>query len=353
MKFSTSSSALSLLALAATTFSPDSLMFASAKPLLLSKEKENDNNESLENGSESTTASGSSPQFETPADPSLNGSLSLVGLDPRQQLTKAEAKFLEETLRDVFNMFPQENGMDLVTRSVSIQQDIVNVPNDVSDGGINNGKKRSSDQETEDHTLTTIKCISANDVSDGGINNGKKRSLRSGDRGPHLNNDKMHFRDDEMCEYKFGPLKGEVIPGCKFDISYYRDCYCHNCDDDFQPNDTRHPSSAPSVHPLRKFLNNLDDDNPPNDTRHPSAAPSSAPSWAPTSSSLPSSAPVSALTNTGVQISRSPKQPSIYQIHMMNKKFCKILKASGFPHFKKVRKCQFSRGSIFKNLGGN
>jgi len=320
MKFSTSSSALSLLALAATTFSPDSLMFASAKPLLLSKEKENDNNESLENGSESTTASGSSPQFETPADPSLNGSLSLVGLDPRQQLTKAEAKFLEETLRDVFNMFPQENGMDLVTRSVSIQQDIVNVPNDVSDGGINNGKKRS---------------------------------LRSGDRGPHLNNDKMHFRDDEMCEYKFGPLKGEVIPGCKFDISYYRDCYCHNCDDDFQPNDTRHPSSAPSVHPLRKFLNNLDDDNPPNDTRHPSAAPSSAPSWAPTSSSLPSSAPVSALTNTGVQISRSPKQPSIYQIHMMNKKFCKILKASGFPHFKKVRKCQFSRGSIFKNLGGN
>jgi len=320
MKFSTSSSALSLLALAATTFSPDSLMFASAKPLLLSKEKENDNNESLENGSESTTASGSSPQFETPADPSLNGSLSLVGLDPRHQLTKAEAKFLEETLRDVFNMFPQENGMDLVTRSVSIQQDIVNVPNDVSDGGINNGKKRS---------------------------------LRSGDRGPHLNNDKMHFRDDEMCEYKFGPLKGEVIPGCKFDISYYRDCYCHNCDDDFQPNDTRHPSSAPSVHPLRKFLNNLDDDNPPNDTRHPSAAPSSAPSWAPTSSSLPSSAPVSALTNTGVQISRSPKQPSIYQIHMMNKKFCKILKASGFPHFKKVRKCQFSRGSIFKNLGGN
>eukprot|EP00532_Pseudo-nitzschia_australis_P011823 CAMPEP_0168219082 /NCGR_PEP_ID=MMETSP0140_2-20121125/8321_1 /TAXON_ID=44445 /ORGANISM="Pseudo-nitzschia australis, Strain 10249 10 AB" /LENGTH=320 /DNA_ID=CAMNT_0008147341 /DNA_START=582 /DNA_END=1544 /DNA_ORIENTATION=+ len=320
MKFSTSSSALSLLALAATTFSPDSLMFASAKPLLLSKEKENDNNESLENGSESTTASGSSPQFETPADPSLNGSLSLVGLDPRHQLTKAEAKFLEETLRDVFNMFPQENGMDLVTRSVSIQQDIVNVPNDVSDGGINNGKKRS---------------------------------LRSGDRGPHLNNDKMHFRDDEMCEYKFGPLKGEVIPGCVFDISYYRDCYCHNCDDDFQPNDTRHPSSAPSVHPLRKFLNNLDDDNPPNDTRHPSASPSLAPSSVPTSSSLPSSAPISAPTDTGVQIKRSPKEYNIYKLQMMNIKFCKMLKASGFLNFKNVRKCQFKKGSIFKNLGGN
>mmetsp|Transcript_6606 Transcript_6606/g.13079 ORF Transcript_6606/g.13079 Transcript_6606/m.13079 type:complete len:318 (-) Transcript_6606:251-1204(-) len=317
MKFSTSSSALSLLALAATTFSPDSLMFASAKPLLLSKEKENDNNESLENGSESTTASGSSPQFETPADPSLNGSLSLVGLDPRHQLTKAEAKFLEETLRDVFNMFPQENGMDLVTRSVSIQQKIAAVPNN-GDGG-----------------------------------NGKKRSLRSGDRG-RVNNDKMHFRDDEMCEYKFGPLKGEVIPGCVFDISYYRDCYCHNCDDDFQPNDTRHPSSAPSVHPLRKFLNNLDDDNPPNDTRHPSASPSLAPSSVPTSSSLPSSAPVSAPTGTGVQIKPSPKEPSIYQINMMNIKFCKMLKASGFPNFKKVRKCQFKRGSIFKNLlGGN
>ena len=321
MKFSTSSSTFSLLALVATTFSPDSLTFASAKPLLLSEEKENNNNDnkSPEKGSDSTTANGSSPRFEIPADPS-HGSLSLVGLDPRQRLTKAEAAFMEEALRDVFNMFPQENGIDLVTRSVSIQQDIANV---------------------------------LNDGSDGGNNNGKKRSLRSGDRGPHLNNDKMHFRDDEMCEYKFGPLKGEVIPGCVFDITFYRDCYCHNCDDDYQPNDTRHPSSAPSVHPLRKFLNNLDDDNPPNDTRHPSASPSLAPSSVPTSSSLPSSAPVSAPTDTGVQIERSPNEPSIYQIHMMNKKFCNMLKASGFPNFQKIRKCQFKKGSIFKNLGGN
>ena len=326
MTFSTSPSATLclLVTLAATTFSPNSSMFASAKPLL--PPKENDGNKSLEENNDNRTPS--SPRFEVPAVPPFqsspdnnNGSVSLVGLDPTKQLTQAEAAFFEEALRDVFNMFPQENGIDLVTRSVSIQQNIANsVPNGSGDGGSNNGKKRS---------------------------------LRSGDRGPHLNNDKMHFRDDEMCEYKFGPLKGEVIPGCKFDITFYRDCYCHNCDDDYQPNDTRHPSSAPSVHPLRQFLNNLDDDNPPNDTRHPSASPSSAPSWAPTSSLLPSSAPVLAPTGTGGQIKRSPNGPSIYQIHMMNKKFCKMLKASGFPNFKNVRKCQFKNGSIFQNMGGN
>ena len=327
MKFSTSpSAALCLLALAATTLSPDGSMFASAKPL---PTEENNDNKSLEenNNNESTTTRGSSPRFKVPAVPpshsspdNNNGSVSLVGLDPTKLLTKAEAAFFEEALRDVFNMFPQENGIDLVTRSVSIQQNIANV--------VPNG-------------------------SGGGNDNGKKRSLRSGDRGPHLNNDKMHFRDDEMCEYKSGPLIGEVIPGCKFDITFYRDCYCHNCDDDYQPNDTRHPSSAPSVHPLRKFLNNLDDDNPPNDTRHPSASPSLAPSSVPTTSSLPSSAPVSAPTNNGVQIKRSPNEPSIYQIYMMNTKFCQMLKASGFPNFKKVRKCQFKKGSIFNNLGGN
>jgi len=99
MNFSTSSSAtLCLLAaLTATSFSPDSLAFVSAEPLLLSKQ--NNNNESPESKNEFTMTGSSSPQFEVPAAPSLhapdnnNGSLTLIGLDPTKLLTKAEAAF--------------------------------------------------------------------------------------------------------------------------------------------------------------------------------------------------------------------------------------------------------------------
>eukprot|EP00532_Pseudo-nitzschia_australis_P005441 CAMPEP_0168188560 /NCGR_PEP_ID=MMETSP0139_2-20121125/15750_1 /TAXON_ID=44445 /ORGANISM="Pseudo-nitzschia australis, Strain 10249 10 AB" /LENGTH=151 /DNA_ID=CAMNT_0008111081 /DNA_START=586 /DNA_END=1038 /DNA_ORIENTATION=+ len=151
MKSSTSpSAALCLLvALAATAFSPDSSIFASAKPLLSPKES-SDNESPLY------------PQFEVPAVPPIrsspdnnNGSISLVGLDPTKLLTKAEAAFFEEALRDVFNMFPQENGMDLVTRSVSIQQNI-----DIAAVAPNNGDGDGNNNNSNN-------------------NNGKKRSLRS------------------------------------------------------------------------------------------------------------------------------------------------------------------------------
>eukprot|EP00532_Pseudo-nitzschia_australis_P020063 CAMPEP_0168310278 /NCGR_PEP_ID=MMETSP0142_2-20121227/66741_1 /TAXON_ID=44445 /ORGANISM="Pseudo-nitzschia australis, Strain 10249 10 AB" /LENGTH=156 /DNA_ID=CAMNT_0008263087 /DNA_START=986 /DNA_END=1453 /DNA_ORIENTATION=- len=156
MKFSTSPSAtLCLLAaLATTTVFPDSSIFASAKPLL-PEEKSNDNK------------SPSSPRFEIPGVPfprsphdnnHNHGSLSLVGLDPTMLLTKAEAAFFEEALRDVFNMFPQENGIDLVTQSVSIQQNI-----DIAAVAPNNGDGDGNNNNSNN-------------------NNGKKRSLRSGDR---------------------------------------------------------------------------------------------------------------------------------------------------------------------------
>ena len=154
----------------------------------------------------------------------------------------------------------------------------------------------------------------------------------------------MHFCNDEMCEHKFNPLKGEIIPGCVFDISFYQDCYCHNCNNVYQPNDTHHPLSAdPSVHSLRKFLFNLDNDNPPKFITHrllllwlpPHLSPAvylhRGPYWTPTL----------------VQWAQYPPN------YIMKNKFCKMLKASGFPNFKKVRKCQFKKGSIFKNLGGN
>eukprot|EP00532_Pseudo-nitzschia_australis_P002484 CAMPEP_0168189298 /NCGR_PEP_ID=MMETSP0139_2-20121125/16270_1 /TAXON_ID=44445 /ORGANISM="Pseudo-nitzschia australis, Strain 10249 10 AB" /LENGTH=174 /DNA_ID=CAMNT_0008112121 /DNA_START=436 /DNA_END=957 /DNA_ORIENTATION=- len=166
MKFSTSPSAtLCLLAaLATTTVFPDSSIFASAKPLL-PEEKSNDNtvftNSSVfasakpllpEEEKNNDNKSPSSPRFEIPGVPfprsphdnnHNHGSLSLVGLDPTMLLTRAETAFFEEALRDVFNMFPEENGIDLVTQSVSIQQNIVNaVPNN-GDGGNGNGKKRS------------------------------------------------------------------------------------------------------------------------------------------------------------------------------------------------------------------
>ena len=89
MKFPTSPSVLCMLALTATIFSLDSLTFASAKSLL-AKEK---NKESFE------------------SDGSNNGFLTLINLDPTKLLTKADAAFMEEALRDVFkHVSPRERN---------------------------------------------------------------------------------------------------------------------------------------------------------------------------------------------------------------------------------------------------
>ena len=113
MTFLTSPSATIcvLVALTAITFSPGSLIFAFAKPLLPTKES--NDNKSLEenNGNKSS----SSPPFEVPAVPPFhsspdnnnnnnNGSASLVGLNPTKLLTKAEAAFFQEALRNIFNI---------------------------------------------------------------------------------------------------------------------------------------------------------------------------------------------------------------------------------------------------------
>lgn len=44
----------------------------------------------------------------------------MLGLDPRIPLTKAEAAFLEATIRDVFNTIHEEEGIDLVADAVAI-----------------------------------------------------------------------------------------------------------------------------------------------------------------------------------------------------------------------------------------
>mmetsp|Transcript_15846 Transcript_15846/g.43844 ORF Transcript_15846/g.43844 Transcript_15846/m.43844 type:complete len:186 (+) Transcript_15846:530-1087(+) len=162
----------------------NSLTTVSAKSLFFNEN--NSNNKSHESESTST-----SPRLEILASPFVHSpnsiSLVLYGLDPTETLSKAEASFLQQTLKDVFAIFPEEDGIDLAKRSVSLHDNIA-------------------------------------------VPEGNKRFLRGRRNRP--NKGKHIWSDHEMCDYQDGPLKGQKIPDCEFDIFLYRDHYCHNYEDD-------------------------------------------------------------------------------------------------------------------------
>lgn len=150
--------------------------------------------------------------FDPSFDPS-GGRLSLMGLDPSEPLSKAEAAFLEATIREVFNSISEDMGIDLVADSVVIAKEVI-VDADNNDANSNLRGRRN-----------------------------------------------LPWNDQEMCTYQVGPNKGESIPGCIFDIDFYMDCYCHLCrDDDFvwdgnkitnpTPPPTPPPTRSPTAHPV-------------------------------------------------------------------------------------------------------
>jgi len=55
----------------------------------------------------------------------LGGKLHLSGFNPTEPLTHAEATFLEDTIRDAYNEFHLEHGIDRVANSVFVDKDVV------------------------------------------------------------------------------------------------------------------------------------------------------------------------------------------------------------------------------------
>ena len=335
MKFSTSS-IFYMAALIATTLSPNSAV-VSARPLL-QKDK------SSKNKSTMTAATvSSSPQLHVPSSsssssapffPSLEGGhLTLFGLDPNEPLTLDEAAFLEETIRDVFNKIHKENDIDLVASSVSIMQDMIG-------GNGNDGGNRS--------------------LLRGSMGNSRRRP--SGRKLPS---------DREMCEYAQdgdGYSKGDIIPGCTFEIEWYMDCYCHVCDDDNPPNDTRTPSTSPSSAPVHfdffRFLDDDDDDgyDAPNDNGNGNGNGNDNDVFTQAPTPAPFEDNSSDEDNdVSIEVERGPIEPSDFDLvpvpvfvpvpTPIENETRKKLNKSRFHYFKRVTGVRF--GNLHKFRGGN
>jgi len=118
------------------------------------------------------------------------------------------------------------------------------------------------------------------------------RSLLSGRSSSHHR--KLYYSDQEICSYP----DGSIIPGCTFDICFYRDNYCNWCEkgDDYW--DTSAPTRAPTLEPTRDPCNDplnyggrCDDDDgtfdwkkyvADNKSEPPSMSPTSSPTSSPT-----------------------------------------------------------------------
>ena len=278
--------------------------------------------------------------------PSPDGAhLMLTGLDPSKPLTQAEASFLEKAVRDVFNELHEENGSGLVASYVMVANDVL-----VGDDG------KSDGENTEE--------------------NNNRSLLRGGRRN-------LAWFDHEMCEYQDGPMKGEIIPGCEFDIELYMDWYCNLCSQDEEDDIYNYPTSSPTVDffkhldddddwfkpspaPTRlrdtEFFRNLDDDDdyvilirdptvartvPPSSVPSaapidaPSAVPSTAPSATPSvrASNFPSSVPTEK-DDIALEEERSPQQPN-NPTSPFNQKLLQKFKNSHIHRFKRVKKIRF------------
>jgi len=330
MKLSTSSTLFGISAFAALTPNHSALVSAS-------ESSGNDNNNNNNNYDYNFAGFSSlpapimaPPDFDRSLaliDPT-GGRLSLLGLDPSEPLTEAEASFLEATIRDAFNVIHEEMGINLVAGTVAIAKDMV--------AGVG---------------------VGADDDASG------PSSLRGGRKLPET--------DHEMCNYQYGPKKGQLIPDCIFDIEFYMDCYCHDCfDDDVMYYwNLEKPSEAPV--PLdEKFFRFQDDDDSGIIKRRaaPSVAPSIAPSIVP--SIVPSVAPTDN-RDIGLEVERGPREPVIRyppppsnpegpMIHPrppspspsprrkskpFNKNVLKRLRQSPFSRFRKVKRVRFQGGN--------
>ena len=138
--------------------------------------------------------------------------------------------------------------------------------------------------------------IENDDAADTANGNG---SLRGAGR-------KLPWSDVEMCTYQDGPLKGENIPGCVFDIDCYTWVDCHYCteyDDDDDWN------IAYYKEPLCHLCIDDDDSGWFPKTWAPTQSPSKTPSQAP--SQAPSGGPTEDVA-IGLEEERGPDMPFYY-----------------------------------------
>lgn len=232
--------------------------------------------------------------------PPRSGTLSLLGLDLRIPLTRDEASFLEATLRDVFNRVHKTKGIDLVTDAVAIVHQ---------------------------------------EIAEDNSNSNTNSNLRGSDR-------KLRPTTDiERCFHDpWGPLKGQVIEDCCYDIEFVLDgIYCDLCDDgyyDFMDDKLWERFDdvldQPDVYIQDDVFYQYTDD----DIYWKyiaTAAPTTAPP-SPSPTEAPSPAPTAAPTDRDVALERGPKEPSmdpisweiLYQLHR-----------SPFRNFHRVHRIKF------------
>jgi hypothetical protein len=254
MKFSTS---FALFGISALAFSHSALVSAEEV------------NATIVESSESiiSNVSGVPSDFD-PSLPVINpsdGLLSLVGIDLSDPLTTDEATFLESTIRAVFNKIHEDMEIDLIADSVTVGREPVVLDNH-------------------------------NDVVIDGNLRGGSRKLHTGFGTPQP--------DIRPCTHMSGPLKGEGIEGCEWDIEIFLDCRCWLCfDDDFQIGVSSWKDTTPAPYVAK-----------------PTAKPTTAPTQAPTRSAY-------------------------------DKELLKALKESHFKRFNKLKKARFQGG--WGNRWGN
>mmetsp|Transcript_12873 Transcript_12873/g.12681 ORF Transcript_12873/g.12681 Transcript_12873/m.12681 type:complete len:243 (+) Transcript_12873:296-1024(+) len=143
-------------------------------------------------------------------------------------------------------------------------------------------------EETGEEDLITNSVL----IEDVAVEEEGNRTLLRGSSTSHRR--KLWISDHDMCAYP----DGSIIPGCEFDICFYRDNYCTWCDkgDDYW--DTSAPTRAPTSAPTRDPCNNphnyggwCDDDDSTFDWKKyvadkkrefPSTSPTSSPTSSPT-----------------------------------------------------------------------
>jgi hypothetical protein len=282
MKFSASFALFGISAFAALT--PNHADIVSA-----SEYSSENNNSNIKNDSNNVVSEISSMPSMAPTvpassladllDPSGGTHLSLLGLlDPSEPLTEAEAAFLEGTVRDAFNKFHEEMGIDLYADSVTVG---------IDDGIVTNHNDNDASSSSSSSNLR-------------GASRNLERNIY-GTPGP----------DIRPCTHHSGPLKGYGIEGCVWDIEIFLDCRCWMClDDDFEIGVVAHRDWTPA--PYYDFFRFLDDDDD-----YFSATPSQVPSSSP--SQVPSFAPSVAPTeeedednSIGLEEERGPGEPNMY-----------------------------------------